>query len=545
MASNTVINTNVMALTSHRNLATVGNRQAQANARLSSGKRINTAADDAAGLAISEKMKSQIVGLDMASKNSEDATSLIQTAEGALAEVNNMLTRIRELTVQSANDTNQDSDRVKLAEEVAALMTEIDSISERTEFNGMKLNDGSFQGYFQIGANAGQSLELGIGSMTVDGIGATDIKSAFGITEQVLNDNQLVQSTSAGIRYISSDPLEMKISFDDLIEEDQTGTATQGGFNYSFTFKDQTGNSQTVSTFVDLTGSDGSGTDIASRVAAALGRDEYGQEMFSVSSSGAELTITMTSGLCSSLGTLPESGNNISFVPAIKGFVEDDGDEVEITDNDYEAPEYTDDTEILTVSGALVDNAHAGIIVVDPSKMKDGETVLVNGTTFTYNSSTPAGENLNNTFSDAAGLYTCMGSAGFTGMNADSNGMIKNTDGDSVSYLTGSGTYTSDSSLISSDGFDYSQTLNTIDFALSNVTSQRAALGAVQNRLEYTKNGLDISSENLQAANSRIEDADMAEEMMNLTSANVLQQAATSMLAQANQAPQSITQLLG
>ncbi len=161
MAINTVINTNVMALTAHRNLGTVGNKQNKANQRLSSGKKINSAADDAAGLAISEKMKAQIRGLDMASKNSEDAISLIQTAEGSLTEVNNMLTRVRELTVQAANDTNQKEDRVKIAEEVAQLLTEIDSIADRTEFNEKKLNDGSFQdGHFQIGANGGQSLEI-------------------------------------------------------------------------------------------------------------------------------------------------------------------------------------------------------------------------------------------------------------------------------------------------------------------------------------------------------------------------------------------------
>ena len=186
MAINTVINTNMMALTAHRNLGTVGNRQNKANQRLSSGKKINSAADDAAGLAISEKMKAQIKGLDMASKNSEDAISLIQTAEGSLTEVNNMLTRVRELTVQAGNDTNQQSDRVKIAEEVAQLLTEIDSISSRTEFNEKKLNDGSFKdGHFQIGANAGQKLDLSIGNMSAYGIGLDEIMDAFGLEKKV------------------------------------------------------------------------------------------------------------------------------------------------------------------------------------------------------------------------------------------------------------------------------------------------------------------------------------------------------------------------
>ncbi|MFI3231087.1 MAG: flagellin [bacterium] len=523
MASNTVINTNIMALTAHRNLAMVGNTQAQANARLSSGKRINTAADDAAGLAIAEKMKAQIISLDMAYKNADDAISLIQTAEGALNEVNSMLIRIRELTVQASNDTNQDSDRVKLAEEVSALMTEIDSITERTEFNGMKLNDGSFNGTFQIGANAGQFISLSIGNMSIDGIGATDIKSAFGLTEQVLNDNELVQSTSAGIKYISADVLTRDITISDITGLDSSITA--GGFNYSFIFDDQTGNSQTITTFVDLTGSDGSATDIANRIAVALGRDEYGQEMFSVSASGDTLTITMASGLCSNLSTTSDS--DITFTPALT----DSGG------TDLSSTTLTMTEENKTLSGEVDGIPNAGTIIVDPSKMLNGETITINGTVFIYDSTIGSDNDGSTKFSNADGLYDLMSSAGIT----CADGILTGP----ADYLVGNGTYTSNSSFISSDGFDYAQTLSTIDFALENVTSQRSALGAVQNRLEYTKNGLSIASENLQSAKSRIEDADMAKEMMRLTSANVLQQAAMSMLAQANQAPQSITQLLG
>lgn len=197
MAINTVLATNVMALTAHRNLSTVGNKQNKANKRLSSGKKINSAADDAAGLAISEKMKAQIKGLDMAAKNSEDTISLIQTAEGSLTEVNNMLTRIRELTVQAANDTNQKEDRQKIAQEVASLLTEIDSISSRTEFNDKKLNDGSFiNGFFQIGANTSQDLDFAIGNMSAFGVGLQDIMEPYGILKTVdLN----ISSTGKGV----------------------------------------------------------------------------------------------------------------------------------------------------------------------------------------------------------------------------------------------------------------------------------------------------------------------------------------------------------
>ena len=292
MATNTVINTNIRALTSHRNLAMVGANQSKASQRLSSGKKINSAADDAAGLAISDKMRAQIKGLDMAAKNAEDATSLIQTAEGSLTEVTNMVQRIRELAVQAANDTNTHEDRSKIAQEMNQLYEEIDAIAGRTEFNGKTLTTGAFATgandlHFQIGANVGQNLELNIGRMT-----ASALDESFG----------------GDIR--------------DAIEGLATGADSIGGASWS--------------------------------------------------------------------------------------------------------------------------------------------------------------------------------------------------------------------------GF-----LSAIDNALATVNDQRAALGASQNRLDYTVKNLNVSSENLSAAKSRIEDTDMAKEMMNLTSANVLQQAATSMLAQANQAPQSITQLLG
>ena len=291
MASNTVINTNIRALTSHRNLAMVGNSQSKASQRLSSGKKINTAADDAAGLAISDKMRAQIRGLDMAAKNAEDATSLIQTAEGSLTEVTNMVQRIRELAVQAGNDTNTNEDRQKLAKEMVQLYEEIDAIAGRTEFNGKTLTTGAFAAgdglHFQIGANSGQNLNLNIGTMT-----ASALDTSFG----------------GAIRSV--------------------------------------------------------------------------------------------------IGTLAIGSTSIA-------------------------------------------------------------------------------------------------------------------------------------------GASWSGFLSAIDKALATVNDQRAKLGASQNRLDYTIKNLNVSSENLSAAKSRIEDTDMAKEMMNLTAANVLQQAATSMLAQANQAPQSITQLLG
>ncbi len=178
MSSSTVINTNARALNSNRNLRAVGNKQDKASKRLSSGKKINSAADDAAGLAISEKMKAQIRGLDMASKNAQDATSLVQTAEGYVAEIDNMVQRIRELAVQSATDSNVSKDREKIDKEVQDLMSEIDSMAGRAEFNKLKLSDDATTLKFHVGANATQTIDLKLEKIDKTGIGLSgDVKN--------------------------------------------------------------------------------------------------------------------------------------------------------------------------------------------------------------------------------------------------------------------------------------------------------------------------------------------------------------------------------
>ncbi|MBO0992235.1 flagellin Hag [Bacillus sp. SD088] len=162
-----IINHNIAALNTHRQLGAASNAQSKSMEKLASGMRINRAGDDAAGLAISEKMRAQVKGLDMASKNAQDGISLIQTAEGALNETHSILQRMRELAVQSANDTNTNSDRAELQKELSQLNEEIDRISNQTEFNTQKLLDGSVEeGFtFHIGANKGQNINLEIGKM--------------------------------------------------------------------------------------------------------------------------------------------------------------------------------------------------------------------------------------------------------------------------------------------------------------------------------------------------------------------------------------------
>ncbi|WP_077296578.1 flagellin [Virgibacillus pantothenticus] len=354
-----IINHNIAALNTHRQLAANNTAVQSSLEKLSSGLRINKAGDDAAGLAISEKMRGQIRGLEMAQKNAQDGISLVQTAEGALTETHAILQRMNELAVQSANDTNMDDvDREAMQEEMDALMEEIDQIAqERTEFNTQKLLDGTFSGVFQIGANAGQTLSVDIEAMDTAGIGLG-------------------------------------------------GTAT---------------NKYTPQTGIDETNTDVIGIDGFANAGTGL-----------------------------SLKGLEENGALVAL---------------EATDGKYYA---LSDLEFDTNGDLLA---------------KSGATAI-----------------------DA---------------NAQSGGKL---------------------SIATRD--DASAAITTIQDATNKVSTQRAKLGAIQNRLEHTINNLGASAENLTAAESRIRDVDMAKEMMAFTKNNILTQAAQSMLAQANQTPQGVLQLL-
>ena len=209
--SNMVINNNMLAINSHRSLKMTGTDQAKAVEKLSSGLRINRAADDAAGLAISEKMRAQVRGLNQASRNAQDGISLIQTAEGALTETHAMLQRMRELTVQAANDTYTKSDREKIAEELNQLSQEITDITTKTEFNTKKLLNGSLAAsavYLQVGANKGQSISFTIGNMNAGSLGV----AAGSIGNKVNPDgatgasiSSLVETVNTAIETVSAE----------------------------------------------------------------------------------------------------------------------------------------------------------------------------------------------------------------------------------------------------------------------------------------------------------------------------------------------------
>ena len=401
-----VINTNVMSLNAQRNLNQSQGALAQSLERLSSGLRINSAKDDAAGLAISERFTSQINGLDQAVRNSNDGISLAQTAEGALDTVSDSLQRARELAVQAANDSNSASDRQALNDEVQQLMDEVGRIANNTEFNGGRILDGSVEDlFFQVGANQGQMIG-------VDGVDARNTN--LGAAE-VVGDGALDSSQLEELAGFSDSDVTINVDGADLIE-------------------------------VALDGDDIQTMDDAVRAINSA-----------ISEAATEDDVISDASLEAALRVNNEGETSISITGAF-------------------------DTGFTVDGGQALD--------------EDGEE---------------------------------LGAALFNDQGEIENGGENNVN------LTEIDVTTRDTA---------TQAIGVMDGALTQISSLRSELGAVQTRFESTISNLEIGSENLSDARSRIMDADFAAETAELTRAEVLQQAGTSVLSQANAVPQNVLGLL-
>ena len=420
-----IINHNMNALNAHRNMATNTSAAGKSMEKLSSGLRINRAGDDAAGLAISEKMRGQISGLEQASRNASDGISLIQTAEGALNETHNILQRMRELAVQGANDTNTSDDRVAIEEEMSQLTKEISRISETTEFNGQSLLQGTFSGSFQIGANSNQTIGLQIGGTSANDLGLTGgIKLDYTVStdaSKLSEGNYTIKSAANDLHLVdANDKVVGKIAQNDI----NTGKITLA---------------------------DGTNLQLGHKVMAGA--------TVKVDSKGFQVTLA--------------KGNN---------------------SNKLAAGNYT-------VSGTNLLNGDKLVGTVDRAANQE-KIILTDGTNIAL-------ADLNLTKEDIANNKTFS--------------------------VTGVDISTSSNA---------SGAITTIDNAINSISKTRSQLGAVQNRLEHTTANLDNTAENLTSAESRVRDVDMAKEMMTFSSKNILQQAAQSMIAQANQQPQNVLSLL-
>lgn len=507
-----IINHNIASLNTYRQLTANNAAGAKSLEKLSSGYRINRAGDDAAGLAISEKMRGQIRGLDQAARNSQDGISLIQTAEGALNETHSILQRMRELAVQSATDTNTSDDRAKIQSEVDQLAMEITRISNTTEFNTQRLLDGGMQSgnigsvKFHIGANANQNLTLSVGAMDAQTLGvARDIATA----------------TVSGAT--------------DVTDAEITGTLGEGLID---------GASLTVSGAIQTAGT------VAS--AGAIGGITYTTADNSDTLNGYTITVTNGAAAGSEVATIDTDNKTISLQIADAAGAKSTAAQINtalnnalttagITDVDFAATgTVTDDAG--TGSGTLTGGAQDIVrITVTDGTLTETADVAGDATSATFTDSTKfKGLTINldgNLSSGAAGAATETVAATIT---------VDKTSSTASTFLNGE--LTAEASV--AGGIDVSSqtaantAITTINSALNTVSEQRSKLGAYQNRLEHTINNLGTTSENLTASESRIRDVDMAKEMMAFTKNNILSQAATAMLAQANQQPQAVLQLL-
>jgi flagellin len=487
----TTINTNIGALSAQANMTKVNNDFNTAMTRLSSGLRINAAKDDAAGMAIAEKMTSQVMGINQAVRNATDGKNLIDTTESAHVEVSSMLQRVRELAVQSASDTNTGSDRGNITAEARQLLAEINRVAENTTFNGMKVMDGSFSGkQFQIGADAGQTLSISIDSTAATDIGAHKQSTLASASATGVAAQDIVITGSAGSAEISATAGQSAESLAAAVNaaSSQTGVAATAKTQATLSFTGAAAAAGTVSFTINGT-SIGTGVAISTDAAGDLDLTSLRD---AINSKSASTGVTATMG-----------DDNTSIVMT-------DANGSNITLDDYT---HTATTPGITLSvDADGDPATAAVtsaLAVGAASTVTGQVSFTSTESFAV-SATAA----------ATGFFGNAAAASFT------------SDLDAVADIDLS---TAESS---------AKAIEVIDVALQKISQSRGDLGAVSNRLDSTISNLTNISVSTQAAKSQIVDADFAQESTNLARGQILSQAATAMLAQANSSKQNVMSLL-
>lgn len=559
------INHNIASLNTYRQLA---NNQISGNKsleKLSSGLRINRAGDDAAGLAISEKMRGQIRGLDQASRNAQDAISMIQTAEGALTETHSILQRMKELATQAANDTNTSADRNEIQKEMNQLTSEINRIGNTTEFNTKKLLDGG-----NLGAAQASSASLTGGAEVVD---QAEAVFTLTLTDRIATGDTLSLSFGASTMNFT------------VTDADDTVTATSIGINTNASAADDV-------------------TDLVTSINLALTAEKLNTQWVAAKGAGDEVTITAQNvpgaqGAAGNALTITESLTNTTATQTTTGVdaaaATKASSTISFTTNlPVAGTNFTIDDKVFSLYDSSKSDAipsGANVIAIDIKDMTTSEELIdamVAADTTTNVTLSKSDANTLKIEADAAGVAgsACASTVASPGgqtntfsaslqIGANNGQSMQITMNDMRSRALGVSDLAGTSSTVTIDGTSYdvawaskgvtngtnnanveaglsvashtdaSKAIEVLDAAIAKVSSERSQLGASQNRLEHTINNIGAASENLTAAESRIRDVDMAREMMEFTKMNILSQAATAMLAQANQQPQSVLQLLG
>ena len=560
---------NIMAMNAYRNYANNTSALSKNLEKLSSGYKINRAGDDAAGLAISEKMRAQITGLDKAQDNAKDGISLVQTAEGALTEVHDMLNRMYELAEQSANGTFEDStDRSQLQKEVKQLKDEINRIADSANFNGIKLLDGSLAGGSQVDnvamdattavkgiyTTASTADTLALGKLTVGDIGKT-----LDYTVTWKDSSGKEQTTTVSLTY----------------RGDGTGAvAANNTRNY---FTDANGNKYYLNS--STIGGKLLASDVKSSILAGLKADKTFSENFDIAANGNKLQFT--SKLEGSAGA-QIVGIGVSETTSLTaGFAATMASDITRTQEPYDSMQKFDASKLTVVNGALqgitLEQIKSNIFELDGHKFlvatgltNDQIKALGDDVTIISLASSKAPNNTDAKkiaaeISRVTGMETKVYDTAVTEANITNTDIVFTKDklsltGNSLTLQIGD---TSDSynqltvaikdchtaaigieDLDIGNQVDANAALNVIKDSINYISDVRGTLGATQNRLDHTINNLSVMQENIQDAESTIRDTDVADEMMAYTKNNILIQSAQAMLAQANQVPQGVLQLL-
>ncbi|MDO8306345.1 flagellin [Herminiimonas sp.] len=498
-----VINTNTSSLNSQRNLTTSQTSLATSLQRLSSGLRINSAKDDAAGLAISDRMTGQINGLNQASRNANDGISLAQTAEGGLGTATDLLQRMRTLAVQSANGTNSSSDRASLQEEVSQLQQELNRVANTTQFNGQNILDGSLNNaQFQVGANANQTINFSIGSAQASAIGNNSLAQNGGGIMQ----NAIAVAATIPANGVVGGSLTI-----------QGNGATSGAITVA------AGASGKAIVDSVNAASGATGVSATAVTSATLGGFLSGSVSLTLqgapTAAGAANPVTISATLASAtdVGSLTKAINDQSGSTGISAVADLATGKIALTQSqgyDISVVNNSTQTAISFVGGTTANGGTGTAVTLGAGGANDSSTV---GAKISFNS--------------ASAFTTTAVGAGITSALAMSSSLSSVASID-ITTLTG-GVPTGANSA-----------LQIIDSALANLSSSKASLGALQNRFATVVTNLSTTSENLSAARSRILDADFASETASLTRGQILQQAGTAMLAQANALPNGVLALL-
>ncbi|MET3505642.1 flagellin N-terminal helical domain-containing protein [Halalkalibacter oceani] len=610
-----IINNNIPALNTYRQMGINQGGAQKAMEKLSSGLRINRAGDDAAGLAISEKMRAQIRGLDQASRNSQDGISMIQTAEGALQETQNILQRMRELATQASNDTNVEVDRNEIQKEINQLTSEINRVGNTTEFNTRRLLNGDLSSSYEVSpsittpgevANVVKAIDqtIAVGDEPVSWSGTSSADFEIGITGQADNgfDFGALNTGETNELVITRDGDAFKVDFEgtdgsgstlaitaDSVAFDpatKTYSYDNQGISFSFTQEDienwEDGDAVTIdlNVIADANANDATGThsSVAEKTPLTIGGTTgdasatmsdidvdgdsslllEGVDSFEIEWDEATATFTATllaggtqvSETTFSLAagdTLNYDADGISFTFTATGDTDGDGNitgsfsletdtfEVETKEEEVEAAVVED----RSLSFQIGANQNQALKLAINDMRSESLGVSSTGDTTQWVEISRGHESL-----IEAGTMITGDDAVAEGLDADKFYVQATfTSGNDVTDGTNAAGVERGLSMESHESAAAAVTI--INDAIERVSAERSMLGATQNRLEHTISNLNNSSENLQAAESRVRDVDMAREVMEMTKNNILSQASQAMLAQANQAPQAVLQLLG